>query len=250
MNLQEVGQRLEKPFTFAVVGDTHFLHSKFGRPTGDTGGSFRPLQIDQYLESVRYVLMPMMASLKEVSPEFLVITGDLVEGHHDVELAVDEIKEGLEFFEGYGIPLLFACGNRDRVEAFDSVVLPYLGRWLGRTPRERFFFLDVAGCRLIFLDTPAWKRKGAQRKWLELALNDREAAGVDRTFLFGHHPVWPLARAFFTNIDLHLDLPEILQEHPVDAFFLWAYPQPERVTSPHGWTPGSAVHVRVHRTLQ
>lgn len=219
MNLREIGRKLEKPFTFAVVGDTHFLHSKFGQPAGDTGGSFRPLQVDQYLESVQYVLMPMMASLKAASPAFLVITGDLVEGHQDVELAFDEIKEGLEFFEGYGIPLLFACGNRDRVEAFDGVVRPYLGRWLGRTPHERFFFLDVAGCRLIFLDTPSWTRKGAQREWLELTLNGREAAGIDRTFLFGHHPVWPLARAFFTNLDLHLDLPEILQEHPVDAFF-------------------------------
>ena len=188
MNLQAVGERLDKPFTFAVVGDTHFLHPKFGRQTDGSGVSFRPLQVDQYLESVQYVLMPMMDSLKEASPAFLVITGDVVEGHQDVELAIDEIKEGLEFFEGYGIPLLFACGNRDRVEAFDGVVRPYLGRWLGGTPHERFFFLDIAGCRLVFLDTPAWTRNGPQRQWLERTLASREDEGIDRTFLFGHHP--------------------------------------------------------------
>ncbi len=32
MNLQEAGDRIDKPFTFAVVGDTHFLHPKV-RPT-------------------------------------------------------------------------------------------------------------------------------------------------------------------------------------------------------------------------
>ena len=217
MDSQQILSRVERPFTFAVVGDTHFAKPAFF--SGERMDSFRPLHVEQYFENVDYVLTPMMEALKAESPTFVVMTGDLIEGHRDPERGRAEMQAGLDFFESYGIPLLPARGNHDQADAFDEVCLRALSRQLGWEVEARYYFVDVAGCRLVFLDSSTWRRGDGQGRWLEDLLRHSRNIDVDRIFLFAHHPVWPVARAFFTTLDFHLEMPEILGRYPVDAFF-------------------------------
>ncbi len=217
MDFHHVLSQVERPFTFAVVGDTHFTLPKFSPDPDGRRTALRPLDVDQYVENVAYVLSPMMDALKAEAPAFVVMTGDLVEGHGDPGRA--EIQAGLDFFDSYGLPLLLARGNHDRVEAFGEVVQPYLSRVLGRELEEGHYFTDVAGCQLVVLDSTTWKHGGEQHRWLEDLLKQSRNIDIDRTFLFGHHPIWPVARAFFTNLDFCRDMPELLERYPVDAFF-------------------------------
>ncbi|MDA0748494.1 MAG: metallophosphoesterase [bacterium] len=219
MNFQQMLHQIERPFTFAVVGDTHFSHPKFYPDLEQDASSRRPLKVEKYIENVHYVLSPMMEALKAEAPAFVVLTGDLVEGHRDAQLAQEEMRAGLNFFDGYGMPVLVTRGNHDTVEAYDGVIGPYLGQQLGWKPEARYFFVDVAGCRLIFLDTENWRCGEAQSLWLERLLEQSEEIAIERTFLFGHYPIWPVSRAFFTNFEFQLELPRMLARYPVDAYF-------------------------------
>ncbi len=217
MDFQKVLGQIERPFTFAVVGDTHFTQPEFLPDPDLSAAALRPLDADQYIQNVDYVLAPMMDALKAEDPAFIVMTGDLVEGQGDLGRA--EMQAGLDFFTSYGIPLLLARGNHDRPEAFAEVVLPYLSRGLGWDVEEAHYFTDVAGCRLVLLDTTTWKSGGEQHRWLEGLLNQSRSIDIERTFLFGHHPIWPVARAFFTDFDFYREMPGLLERYPVDAFF-------------------------------
>jgi hypothetical protein len=219
MQFHGVAKQIEKPFTFAVVGDTHFAHPKFYPDLGQETSHSRPLKPEKYIENVHHVLTPMMQALKKELPAFVVMTGDLVEGHTDTEFVCAEMKACLDFFGRFEIPILIARGNHDSTDAFDQIVRPFLAKGLGWTPEERYYFVDVAGCRLIMLDTTDWHSEGTQCMWLSGLLKQGEEIQINRTFVFGHHPIWPVARSRFTNPDFHNDMPRVLSEHSVDAYF-------------------------------
>ena len=122
MDFQKVLGQIERPFTFAVVGDTHFTQPEFFPDPDLSAVAFRPLAADQYIQNVDYALAPMMDALKVEDPAFIVMTGDLVEGFGEGEVGRAEMQVGLDFFASYGIPLLLARGNHDRPEAFAEVV--------------------------------------------------------------------------------------------------------------------------------
>ncbi len=210
---------IERPFTFAVVGDTHYSHPRFYPDLDQMPTSRRPLPVENYLENVNYVLSPMMEALKEASPAFVVLTGDLVEGSGNVGLAREEMQAGLDYFESFGMPVLVSRGNHDAVQVFSEVVLPRLSGRLGFELEDTYYFTDVAGCRLVFLDTGAWISQGRQGRWLSDLLNRGVERGVERTFVFGHHPIWPAARAFFTHVDLSRELAPLLGLSAADAYF-------------------------------
>ena len=210
---------ISRPFTFAVIGDTHYSHPKFYPDLEQSPASRRPLAIEKYIENVDYVLTPMMEALQESSPSFIVLTGDLVEGSRNEGLAREEMKAGLDYFESYGIPVFLARGNHDAVQVFNEVAMPRVAERLGWVPEETYYFWDVAGCRLVFLDTGAWISQGRQSRWLDDLLRRGRELGIDRTFVFGHHPIWPAARAFFTHVDLARELAPTLGRCAADGYF-------------------------------
>ncbi len=219
MQFHRVANQIKRPITFAVVGDTHFSHPKFYLDPNREQTRSRPLKVEKYIENVHHVLTPMMEVLRKEAPDFIAMTGDLVEGHAGSDLARSEMEACLSFFDGFDVPILIAKGNHDSEDAFDHVVRPFLSGTLGWTPEERYYFVDVAGCRLIFLDTTEWRTGGEQCSWLEALLKQEEEIRVHRIFVFGHHPIWPVARSRFTNPDFHDDLPRVLSKHSIDAYF-------------------------------
>lgn len=209
MTVQQALVHLARPFSFAVVGDTHFVTRGFEQPH-----DHRPLTAKDYLKNVTYALAPMMDALRAQKPDFVFFTGDIAETQGDQ--AQMDLQAGLDFFRTSDIPLLFAPGNRDA--AYDAVIAPYLKTVLGWAPEAKYYAFDTGGCRFVALDSTAWISGGAQHRWLEGVLGERrEKSG--RVFLFGHHPIWPVARAFCSPPDFCRDMVDLLSRYPVDTCF-------------------------------
>jgi len=190
MDTHEGLLRTTPPFSFVVLSDAHFRSASRGDAPGPSRAAPRPLETEAYAENVDVALAPMMQSLKQDPPAFIVVTGDLVEVPPTLEEARSEMEACLAFFSSHHIPFLVARGNLDSEEAYDSVVMPHLQTLLGQRLSERYYSVDVGGSRIVVLDTTAWGTAGAQSMWLQALLDESQAAGVQRLFLFGHHPIW------------------------------------------------------------
>lgn len=206
-------QDLKLPFSFAVVSDTHFVRREFGRAVER---HTNPLEADAFVENVTYALAPMMDALREIEPTFLFITGDIVEPSQDAD-DIEDLEAALAFFSSCEIPIIYARGNLDDIHAFESVVRPKIGGVLGVEPTENFFSFEVDGSLFIVLDTSAWS--SAQCQWVKESLVDAKARKAAHTFILGHHPVWPVARAFCSPFDFHTDMVRLLHDFDVDAYF-------------------------------
>ncbi len=219
MNSGSILSRIQRPFTFAVVGDAHFTSPEFRRmPDRDvqlSGG----MTARGYIENVNLVLSPMMETLASQSPAFIVMTGDLVAGGLRKALGRAELTACLRFFDAFELPLLPARGDQDESDAFADVALPYLSRRMGWERSMPYYFTDVAGCRLVVFDTGSWTPGCNQLGWFQDLMKACGGARIDRVFVFGHHPIWPVARAFYTKLDFRRDVSGVLEKCPVDAYF-------------------------------
>lgn len=219
MVFQNVLNRIERPFTFVVMGDTHYafqdLDPNLDRKT--TNPQF--LDRANETEVFNFPIISMLKAFKKHSPKFIVMTGDQVGGYQPGGNEKLDMHRGLKHFDVCGIPLFMVRGDQDRVEDFDRIVLPYMSQFLGHDLQDHFYFIDVNGCRLIFLNTTDWCKGSVQRAWLENLLRESTKLNIERIFLFGHHPIWPVARAFFSNLDFQQEVFEILSKYSIDAFF-------------------------------
>lgn len=212
--IPEALAHLTQPFSFAVVSDTHFVTRDF---IGyDLDGS-RPLDAEAYVENVTYSLAPMMDALRTLKPDFLVLTGDVAEPRANVEDHRKDLQAALDFFATCDIPMLIVRGNQDGDEVYDEVVLPRTVQLLGYTPEAHYFSFEVGDSQFIVLDTSFWCSD--QCHWLEGILAHRSQAAVERTFLFGHHPIWAISKPFFSDRDFQSDLATVLSRYAIDAYF-------------------------------
>ena len=219
MNFGTALSRIERPFTFAVVGDTHFTKAEFRTNAGDQAHHSYDLTPEGYIENVSLVLEPMRETLKSLSPEFIVMTGDLVEGGLVSGFARAEMSACLRFLDGFEIPLLLARGDHDESNVFGDVVLPYLSKRMGWEFATPYYFTDVAGCRLVVFDTGSWTSGCSQLGWFQKLMRECKEDRIDRVFVFGHHPIWPVARVFYTKYDFHREISDVLEKRSVDAYF-------------------------------
>ena len=94
---------IERPFTFAVVGDTHYSHPRFYPDLDQMPTSRRPLPVENYLENVNYVLSPMMEALKEASPAFVneeeLDPEQDTASQHESDEELDELRQRLRKLE-------------------------------------------------------------------------------------------------------------------------------------------------------
>ncbi len=203
-------KHLKRPFSFAVVSDPHFVTRDF---VAQAFGEARPLSAEEYVENVTYSLAPMMDALRDLKPDFLVLTGDVAEPLVASERHRENLEAALDFFATCDIPLVVARGNCDGTSVFDDVAGPRVAQFLGDTPDAPYFSFEVDGCQFVVLDTPRWSAE--QGQWLNTVLENGHAP----SFLLGHHPIWPVARAFCFNRDFQTDMVELLSRHAIDAYF-------------------------------
>jgi len=204
---------LKRPFSFAVVSDTHFVRREFDSHSERKNN---PLEVDAYLENVTYALAPMMDALRELDPDFIFITGDIVEPGEPEE-TVGDLRAALEFFSTCEIPIVYARGNLDDCEAFKAIVRPPMASLLNLELNENYFSFEVDGCLFLVLDTEIWSQE--QCLWVEQVLKAGKKNGFQHTFVLGHHPIWPVARQFFTHLEFHQNLVRLFNDFDVDAYF-------------------------------
>ena len=204
---------LNRPFSFAVVSDTHFVRRGFqARATRPTNA----LTPDDYVENVTYALAPMMDALREAEPDLLFITGDIIEAN-EPENIEEDLKAALAFFSACEIPIIYARGNFDDSDIFARFVRPQMAQILDQVLDRNYFSFVIDDSLFLVLDTPLWSQE--QCLWVEDTLQKVEAEDIAHTFIMGHHPVWPVARAFFTPIAFHQDMERLLAQFDVDAYF-------------------------------
>lgn len=217
LSLNERIEAVTPPFCFAVVGDTHFADIPAQREFAWKAPGTRPLDAGKYVENVDYALTPMMESLRSAEPAFVLLTGDLAEGQ-GANVRPEELAAAVRFFSGHDLPLLFARGNHDPSPAYETHVLPRIERVLGMEVDRSYYSFEIGGCRFVVLDSTTWGDGDVQRGWFEGILSDSVASDL-RLFVFAHHPVWPVSRAFFSNLKFSSDLARLLSIYPVDAYF-------------------------------
>jgi predicted phosphodiesterase len=208
----------DAPFTFAVLGDTHYAAPEF-----------------KTREAIHRLGDELRAEHPEVA--FVCHTGDVVEGgtHRTTETGTrtyapagyEEMKHELTFAtrdlrEAIGRPVFIAVGNHDKHDpggnAFREVVLPQTEKELGRpVPRTCYAFRHGIAC-FVFLDF-APPDHSAQAKFAVDALEAAKAAGAKHSFLFAHYPLWTVVRPGFYSPAMSESLLPVVTKHEVDAFF-------------------------------
>ena len=153
-----------RPFTFVVLGDR----------TGDA----RPEVFAQILAEVRLL-----------DPDFIVGTGDLIEGYSSDPMVINaEWDTVLGELRSTGLPCYFAPGNHDVADLrSESIFVKRVG------PLDRV--VRYGNSSFIFFDNSRWPAPeslpAARLKWLDAEL--ARAARSRHTFVFMHRPYWRYA---------------------------------------------------------
>jgi hypothetical protein len=215
----------------AVVGDTHYTNPAYHRRTlaGDPETSREAAGAHRHLRSTREALPWLIEDVRAARPDLVVQLGDTIQGHNDdVAGNQAELVEGLDFLRRIGRPLLFARGTHEGPtggpadDVYRQHYLREIDRTLGEPPGTTgtSYALSVKGCRLIVLDYTTFQPGGAADHLLveQLALGARRG---ERVLLFGHPPLVPTARPFFSRLEYAATVLARLSEAPVpvDAYF-------------------------------
>jgi len=188
-------------FAFIALGDIHFdrlehhdldyVRQKYGE------GDIR--QIQNYSHLTETMLPKLFAELREQVQTFqppvafVAQLGDLVEGLcGNPQLAQRQCQEAVAFVKSaqLGVPFLITKGNHDitgpgALEAYNSVILPFLSEQLGQPVKSASFFIRHHGTLFVFFDA----YDEGSLSWLEKILSSQ---GAGRVFVLLHPPVVPI----------------------------------------------------------
>ena len=179
---------------FCVFGDLHICDMKNRKEPPDRAHARVP-DFPRYtaMEATRKKLFAMAHAEK---PDFVIQTGDLIEG-------------------GADSPRDMALANREL-----SSVSPEIYRAPGShdlySPRKKEYFgFGKENSSFIFLDYTDWSEE--QKKFLISALE--KAGNSAHVFVFGHAPLYLLARHFCNSAPFADEVRDILSHHDIDIYF-------------------------------
>lgn len=210
---------------FAVIGDTHYVrresHREFALGNEVREGS----DLWRYVRMNEHVLPSIMEEIKQLEPAFVVHTGDLIQGSGDDEGSVAEMKEALAFMGRFGMPVYYAVGNHDGYvarpggAAITEALLPALSQTLGMDKLTRgYYAFDAGNCLFIVLDYTTYATGGEQEAFLEGFLQEG-GEEFEHIFVFGHPPLVPVVRPFFSDLEYASGVLNLLDKYKVDAYF-------------------------------
>jgi 3',5'-cyclic AMP phosphodiesterase CpdA len=178
-----------------------------------------------------------VARIIEAKPDLVISTGDMIAGQQPHpklderqlrDMWVEFHRTVTEPLAAAGIPLAITPGNHDAsaYAAYAHERAAYARAWADRRPSLDFvdaanypfrYAFRLGGTQFVALDaTRTGPLSDEQRTWLETLL-DAAPAG-ETTVLFGHLPVWPVARGRETE---YLDDPalrRLLAEREVEVY--------------------------------
>lgn len=184
-------------FRFAVIGDTHYC-TLAGRPLSRRQQGMPALpDYLRYAGMKERVLDKLAAKLVALRPEFLISTGDLIEGGADS--ALDE-AEARKLFTAAVPELHVAQGTHDR-----------------RKPQgeQSYYSFKYDGAVFFILDYINWNKQ--QSTWLQHELG--AAHGARHIFAFAHAPLYLWGRHFFDSPWFTQEVRDIFTQYPIDIYF-------------------------------
>jgi predicted phosphodiesterase len=196
----EFEQKGTSELRFAFIGDIHY-HI----PDYTVGQYFVPQAAKE------------LAGLNP-QPAFVIQTGDFLNGWPN-EDTDSEAKFAFNDFKKIGIPFFVARGNHDLKGPFEKYGLPFFSQQLEQDISKSYYSFDKENCHFIFLDCMD-EELHSQLAWLENDLKkSSENIEIKHTFVAGHFPLWPVARAGFTRPEYANPVAVLLAKYNVDAYF-------------------------------
>ncbi len=189
-----------KPFSFVVMGDN------------------RPAY--KYQPYVYYKITKQIADLK---PDFIVSTGDIIEGHNDNPAVIDsmfnDFKKASEYISY--IPLYVAPGNHEETDEKELKPI-YLKHF-----KKTYFSFTYNNSYFILLNSSEPNQKyqitGKQFRWLKKELNKAQKEEYKHIFVFVHHPLYPKIHHIGASLDKFPEernkLAKLLKEYKVETVF-------------------------------
>ncbi|MEF3305005.1 metallophosphoesterase family protein [Paenibacillus sp. GYB003] len=212
---------------FVVMGDLHYVQEQSHRQAlnGKPKGVTEAADVARNLWMTRNVTPQVIREIAALRPDFVVQTGDVIQGHCDDEAGgLREMREAMELLEGLGAPVLFALGTHDGVvckreeKQVTQFVYPAVGKALGTAPLTKGYFrFERAGSLFIVLDYTTFAAGDGQERFIKDALGESDR--YEHVFLFAHPPLVCVGRPFFTHFDFVRTVLREAAGHPVDAYF-------------------------------
>jgi len=218
---------MKKPLRFVVMGDLHYVQEQShqqalnGKPKGVT----EVADITRNLWMTRHVTPRIIEEIARLKPDFVVQTGDIIQGHCDDEASgLREMSEAMELLERLDSPVFFALGTHDGVvgrreeEQVLQYVYPANAKALGTDSVTRgYYTFEKANSLFIVLDYTTFVQGDQQEQFIRKSF--AESQKYEHVFLFSHPPLICVGRPFFTHYDFAQTVLRELAEHPVDAYF-------------------------------
>ncbi len=191
----------DNELSFVVIGDVHYE-----MPDYKTAGYLVP-QIAGELDTLK------------IKPDFIIQTGDFFHAGRGSDIKEEVSFAFNNFAENFKIPFFISKGNHDSREYYEKVALPRFSSELKKEVTTSWFSFDKANCHFIILDCTE-ENFSDQLIWLEKDLKTAsENPGTEHIFVFGHYPLWIIARAGFTRNDFVDPVALLLKRYKVDAYF-------------------------------
>ncbi|WP_274362885.1 metallophosphoesterase family protein [Paenibacillus thermotolerans] len=212
---------------FVVMGDLHYVQEQShqealnGRPKGVT----ELADVTRNLWFTKHVTPKIISGIAALKPDFVVQTGDIIQGHCDDEAGgLREMQEAMELLEELRCPVFFALGTHDGIPGgpeglqVERFVYPAIGKALGTAPVSKgYYTFEKAGCLFIVLDYTTFVRNGDQEAFIKETFSS--SGRYEHVFVFAHPPLFCVGRPFFTHFDFAGTVLKQISEHPVDAYF-------------------------------
>ncbi|MDD5597777.1 MAG: metallophosphoesterase [Victivallaceae bacterium] len=201
-------------FSFAVTSDTHYLNKDYHKSQIARGITD---DLNRYDWVTRNVLGPFISEIRSFSPNFILLAGDFIEAGCDSESAtVREMREGLSLLSSPEIPLFLIKGNHEPDDVYRKIIWPDLNEKLEKEVTANYYSFSYENSHFIIIDCEDFETD-KQYLWLknELEMHSREK----NIFIFGHSPVFPVARPFFCELEFHRKILKLLQKYQADVYF-------------------------------